>query len=196
MIDMMSRRRDGGQRVYIARGKGAWARGHVMRRRYWEKDFSQDPLCRADVGREGLSWGLGSGIPEGGCSVWDHSVRLVVCVRANRSTVTRVSGCCAGFAESVPRRKWRSNQVGSGAVDSRPVATLKRENTEIRRHRGSGRIDLRTMNYNGDEHFRVSASMSYRCMISCRDVTRPRVVCSVLPIASPLRLFGRLLSTA
>jgi len=35
----------------------------------------------------------------------------------------------------VPRRIWRSNQVGSGAVDSRPVATLKRENTGIRRHR-------------------------------------------------------------
>jgi len=30
-----------------------------MPRWYWEGDFSQDPLCRADVGREGLSWGLG-----------------------------------------------------------------------------------------------------------------------------------------
>ena len=37
-----------------------------MPRWYWEGDFSQDPLCRADVGREGLSWGLGSEISEGG----------------------------------------------------------------------------------------------------------------------------------
>jgi len=140
--------------------------------------------------------GAGSEISEGVCSVWDHSVRPAVCVRANCTTVTRVSGCCDGAAETVPRRKWRSNQVGSGAGDSRRVATLKRENTEIRRHRGSGRIDLRTMNYNGDEHFRVSRLMSYHFTISRRDVTRPRLVGSVLPIASPLRLFGRLLSTA
>ena len=79
--------------------------------------------------------GAGSEISEGVCSVWDHSVRPAVCVRADFTTVTRVNGCCAGAAETVPRRKWRSNQVGSGAVDSRPVATLKRENTGIRRHR-------------------------------------------------------------
>ena len=30
-----------------------------MGRRVWEREFSQDPLCKAGVARNGLSWGLG-----------------------------------------------------------------------------------------------------------------------------------------
>ena len=68
----------------------------MARRLLGEGFFTRSTVC-------GRCWpggpvvGAGSEISEGGCSVWDHSVRLAVCVRADFTIMTRVNGCLCWF---------------------------------------------------------------------------------------------------